>query len=66
MEAFKACFQQNEYQDIIADDLASGRQAGVTGTPSVLINGRMISPGLVPSYQDIEAAVQTELAQSGQ
>lgn len=66
MDEFNACFEQNEYQDVIAEDLAAGRQAGVTGTPSVLVNGRMISPGFVPSFQDIEAAVRAELDQTTQ
>ncbi|HEX6303967.1 MAG TPA: thioredoxin domain-containing protein, partial [Anaerolineales bacterium] len=66
MDEFNACFEQNEYQDVIAEDLAAGRQAGVTGTPSVLVNGSMISPGFVPSFQDIEAAVRAELDQTTQ
>lgn len=66
MNEFNACFEQNEYQDVIAEDLATGRQIGVSGTPSVFVNGRMISPGFVPSFQDIEEAVQAELAQTTQ
>lgn len=66
MEEFNDCFERNEYEEVIQEDLRSGRQAGVQGTPSVFVDGRHISPGFVPSFQDIEAAVQAALAQTGE
>jgi len=42
-----------------------GRNSGVTGTPAVLVNGRILTPGLVPSFTDISEAVEAELALSG-
>ncbi len=63
MEGFNQCFNENQYQDEIETDLLSGRDLGVTGTPSVLVNGRIIKPGFVPSFGDISEAVDAELAQ---
>jgi protein-disulfide isomerase len=57
MDAFESCFQANRYQAEINADLESGRSLGITGTPAVLVNGQEVSPGLVPTYNDIAAAV---------
>jgi protein-disulfide isomerase len=64
MPEFNPCFNQNRYRDEIETDLATGTAVGVTGTPSVLINGRIISPGFVPSFSQISEAVEAELANS--
>jgi protein-disulfide isomerase len=67
MEEFNDCFQQNEYQDVIAEDLALGRQNGVNSTPNIFVNGKQVisaTPRSVPSFQEIEQVVQTELSQS--
>lgn len=65
MSDFKSCFDQNKYWDEISADLTSGTNSGVTGTPSVFVNGRLISPGFVPSISQISDAVEAELAKSG-
>ncbi len=65
MPEFNQCFNANLHRDEIDTDLLSGRDIGVTGTPSVLVNGRIISPGFVPSFGDISEAVEAELALSG-
>ena len=64
MESFNQCFNANLNKDEIDADLLSGRDSGVTGTPSVFINGRMITPGFVPSFAEISEAVEAELAKS--
>jgi protein-disulfide isomerase len=64
MEGFNQCFDANLNNDEIDADLLSGRDSGVTGTPSVLVNGRMITPGFVPSFVEISEAVEAELAES--
>jgi protein-disulfide isomerase len=61
MEAFNACFEENRYQGEIEADLAAGRRAGVQGTPSVFVQGQLITPGFVPSYEDISTAVEAAL-----
>jgi len=65
MPAFNQCFEANLHVDEINDDFVMGRESGVTGTPSVLVNGRILTPGLVPSFTDISEAVEAELAESG-
>ena len=64
MNDFNTCFGQNRYQDEIDADKASGDGAGVTGTPSVFVNGRILTPGRVPSFSQISEAVEAELANS--
>ncbi len=67
MNDFNECFQGNKYQDEINQDLAKGRQAGVNSTPSILVNGNQVTsatPGFVPSFQEIQQAVEAELAQT--
>lgn len=61
-QAFEDCFESNRYQEEIDADLAAGRRANVQGTPSVLVNGQLLTPGYVPSYQDISQAIEAVLA----
>ncbi len=65
MEKFNACFKENRYKDQIDKDRADGTRAGVTGTPSVFVNGKIVSPGFVPSYDDIAKAVDEALNTQG-
>lgn len=62
MDEFNACFRENRYRADINKDQADGDAAGVTGTPSVIVNGQIVRPGFVPSYEDIAAAVQAAAA----
>lgn len=39
---FKECVTSKKYAKQVADDLALGQKAGVTGTPSLFINGNML------------------------
>jgi protein-disulfide isomerase len=41
-DTFKSCLTSKKYSKQVSDDLALGQKAGVTGTPSVFINGNMI------------------------
>ncbi|MGW8249302.1 MAG: DsbA family protein [Anaerolineales bacterium] len=66
MPAFNQCFQENRYKDVINEDLAAGTQAGVTGTPSVFVNGQIVKPGYVPSYEEIAAAIDAASASTNQ
>ncbi|MEJ2299964.1 MAG: thioredoxin domain-containing protein [Anaerolineales bacterium] len=68
MSEFNTCFQGNKYQDAINQDLAKGQQYGVTSTPSIFVNGQLVTsgtPGFVPSYQDIENAIKAASSGSG-
>ena len=65
-DAFTACFEENRYQDQIQADLAAGNAAGVQGTPSVLVNGEIVRPGYVPTYEDIKRMIEISLPNSSQ
>lgn len=65
MTAFNACFIENRYADEIQRDVVLGQGFGVSGTPSVFVNGTNLTPGFIPSYDDVAQAVQAAL-DSGQ
>lgn len=62
MSKFNQCFDKNTFKDAINQDFADGQQAGVQGTPSVFVNGQIIKPGYVPSYDDVAQAIDAALA----
>ncbi len=64
MDAFSNCMNSNAVKSIINDNLARGSQMGVTGTPSVFVNGTDIKPGMVPTYEDIKAAIEQAKSKS--
>ena len=66
MGLFTACFEENRYQDEIQADFELGLEMGVSGTPSVFVNGQQVTPGYVPSFGDVQQAVEAALIQSGQ
>jgi protein-disulfide isomerase len=58
MDAFNSCFSANQYEAEIQADFELGQQMGVSGTPSVFVNGQRVGqPRQVPSYQEIADAV---------
>ncbi|HJR79614.1 MAG TPA: thioredoxin domain-containing protein [Anaerolineales bacterium] len=58
MEAFDSCFSARKYETEIQADFDLGQQMGVSGTPTVFVNGRRVGePRQVPSYQEIADAV---------
>ena len=61
-DAFNACFRENRYQDEIDADIADAVTYGVTGTPSVFVNGVQVTPGMVPTFEQLSAAIQAALA----
>jgi protein-disulfide isomerase len=64
MNAFNECFNANKYEAEIQADYELGQDMGVSGTPSIFVNGQRVGqPGKVPSYEEIVQAV--ELAASG-
>jgi predicted DsbA family dithiol-disulfide isomerase len=60
--AFNACLDSGRQADAVKKDSAEGSQAGVTGTPTLFINGRRLSGG--QSYADIQAVIEDELQRS--
>lgn len=55
---FEACVKENRYAAEVQDSLDLGTSMGVNGTPSVFVNGTIVRPGFIPSYEDIAAAVE--------
>ena len=59
-EAFAECLDSGRYADTVEADLRSGSAAGVSGTPALFINGRMLS-GAQP-YEAFAKIIDDELA----
>jgi protein-disulfide isomerase len=57
--AFNACLDSGRKVAAIDSDIADGAKAGVNGTPTMFINGRMM-PGAQP-YATIQAVIEEEL-----
>jgi protein-disulfide isomerase len=64
MDAFNACYREKRYQSQIDLDIDDALRLGVNGTPSVFVNGKEVSPGYIPSFDDINAAVDAALTES--
>lgn len=63
MTAFNSCFKANKYKAEIQADFDNGNAVGVQGTPSIFVNGSFVTPGYVPSYDEIVTAVEAALAE---
>jgi protein-disulfide isomerase len=66
IERFNSCFEENRYRDEIQADFELGTEMGVSGTPSVFVNGELTTPGFVPGFEDIQQAVEEAIIQAGQ
>ena len=58
---FDSCLDDGKYAKKVADDMASGAAAGVTGTPATFINGELVS-GAVP-FANFKQIIDNLLAQ---
>ncbi|MBE3067032.1 MAG: DsbA family protein [Chloroflexi bacterium] len=58
--AFTACLDDHRYQDEVRADAADATSLGLTGTPSFVINGRILI-GALP-FEDFKAIIDEELA----
>jgi protein-disulfide isomerase len=63
-EAFNACLDSGQYASEVAADLRDGMAAGVTGTPTIYINGRPV--GGAQEYAVYAAIIDEELELAGQ
>jgi protein-disulfide isomerase len=58
MNAFNSCFNANKYEAETQADFDLGQQMGVSGTPTVFVNGQRVGqPRQVPSYEEIADTV---------
>lgn len=62
MNEFNSCFDQNQYEAEIEKDFTDGQNIGVSGTPSVFVNGVQLTPGYIPSYDELSTAIENALA----
>jgi protein-disulfide isomerase len=53
VDQFETCLAEAKYQSKVDADLKLGTEMGVGGTPSVFVNGQEVSPGQVPSFDQI-------------
>ena len=61
--AFASCLDEGRYTQRVQQDLATGARYGVSSTPTVFINGRLVT-GAVP-YDVFDGIIREELAASG-
>lgn len=64
MGDFEACLESDKYKPEIQADIAKADQFAVTGTPSLFVNGQQVAPGYVPTFEQINEAVQAALTAS--
>jgi protein-disulfide isomerase len=60
VDSFDRCFTSGKYKAVVQQDLNEGVQLGLTGTPTIFINGREISGN--QSLEAFEAIIDEELA----
>ena len=61
LEQFKADMQSQKLQRIVAEDTADAGRIGVTGTPTIYINGRKLQQRSMQGFQaQIDAALAKE------
>ena len=65
IDAFNDCFKANTFKAQINQDIQDAIRMGISGTPSVFVNGKIITPSQVPSFEEIKAAVEIALASAG-
>ncbi len=56
---FNNCFDSHKYSAEVKKDTADGQKAGVSGTPSTFINGRLVV-GAVP-FEQFQSVIEEEL-----
>jgi protein-disulfide isomerase len=58
---FDECLDSNKYAAQVKKNIEDGKEAGISGTPAFIINGRLIS-GAQP-YEEFQRVIDEELAQ---
>jgi protein-disulfide isomerase len=60
-ETFNTCLDTAKFQVKVDEDRKHGDELGVTGTPTMYVNGIDVSPGMMPTFDKIKALVEQEL-----
>jgi protein-disulfide isomerase len=55
--AFNQCFQEDRYASDIQNDMSQGQSLGITGTPSIFVNGTLIQ-----SFDQLSTVIDAALA----
>ncbi|MBJ95647.1 MAG: hypothetical protein CMP23_14385 [Rickettsiales bacterium] len=62
-ETFEECLEKDSILNEVKEQIAQGRDAGLTGTPTFFVNGKML-PSAHPLF--VEAAIRWELVERGE
>ncbi len=62
LKAFESCLDSGKFQSLIQADIAKGSASGVSGTPTIFINGQKFSGA--QSYDTLKAIVESKLSPS--
>jgi protein-disulfide isomerase len=57
--SFRICLEKQRYREQIDKDMAAAKKAGVTKTPTYIVNGRFLSG--IPSYKKFSRLIESEL-----
>ena len=63
LEAFNQCLESGKYAAAVQQDLEDGMAAGVSGTPAIYINGRVLKGSKL--YDGIKKVIEEELQRAG-
>jgi len=53
--AFNSCVDSGRYESWVRTQTEVGHQQGVTSTPTLIVNGHLVSP--VPAFEDLQALI---------
>lgn len=59
MSQFNECVESHRYQSTVAEDVADGTELGISATPAIFINGRLIMGAV--GYDTYQRVVEEEL-----
>ncbi|MFZ2096028.1 MAG: thioredoxin domain-containing protein, partial [Anaerolineales bacterium] len=65
MTEFNQCFNADKYSAQIEADYQEGIAAGINGSPTLVVNGQILTPGFVPTYDEIKSAIDAILTSGG-
>lgn len=62
-DTFEACLKSDKYADVVTANMSLGRDAGVSGTPTIflMVKGQGLRPVMHNDFQSIEAAIEMAL-----